>query len=48
MNDQQQYDIEQIIAHRYDNGGDLWATPDKKLLKGAPFTTNGIKLRHFI
>ena len=32
-------DIAQILAHRYDNGADLWSTPDKKLLKGAPFTT---------
>lgn len=32
-------DIEEIISHRYDNGGDLWATPDNRLLKGAPYTT---------
>lgn len=32
-------DIEEILLHRYDNGGDYWATPDKRLLKGAPFTT---------
>lgn len=32
-------DIEEILSHRYDNGGDLWATSDRKLLKGAPFTT---------
>lgn len=32
-------DIEEIISHRYDNGGDLWATTDKRLLKGAPYTT---------
>lgn len=32
-------DIEEILSHRYDNGGDYWATPDKRLLKGAPFTT---------
>ena len=32
-------DIKEIISHRYDNGGDLWATSDMKLLKGAPFTT---------
>ena len=32
-------DIQEIISHRYDNGYDLWATVDKKLLKGAPFTT---------
>lgn len=32
-------DIEEIIAHRYDNGADYWTTEDRKLLKGAPFTT---------
>lgn len=28
-----------ILSHRYDNGADFWATPDGRLLKGAPFTT---------
>jgi len=32
-------DIEEIIAHRYDNDADYWTTEDRKLLKGAPFTT---------
>ncbi|WP_420794913.1 prenyltransferase [Desulforamulus ruminis] len=32
-------DVEVILSHRYDNGGDLWTTPDKRLLKGAPFST---------
>ena len=32
-------DIQAILARRYDNGGDLWATPDGKLQKGSPFTT---------
>lgn len=32
-------DIEEILSHRYDNGGDLWTTPDRRLLKGAPFST---------
>lgn len=31
-------DAEAILSHRWDNGGDLWATPDKRLLKGAPFS----------
>ncbi len=37
----QQYlsDIETILSHRYDNGADLWTTPDKRLIKGAPFST---------
>lgn len=41
MNIDRQYqsDIEEILSHRCDNGADLWATADKKLLKGAPFTT---------
>ena len=32
-------DIEVILSHRYDNGADLWATTDKRLLKGSPFST---------
>jgi len=32
-------DIEAILSHRYDNGADLWNTPDKRLLKGSPFST---------
>lgn len=32
-------DIETILSHRYDNGADLWATPDKRIIKGAPFST---------
>jgi hypothetical protein len=32
-------DIETILSHRHDNGADLWATPDKRLLKGSPFST---------
>lgn len=32
-------DVETILSHRYDNGADLWATPDNRLLKGSPFST---------
>ncbi len=32
-------DVEAILAHRYDNGGGLWTTPDKRLIKGSPFST---------
>lgn len=32
-------DVEAILSHRYDGGGDLWTTQDKRLLKGAPFST---------
>lgn len=32
-------DIEAILAHRHDLGADLWTTPDRRLIKGAPFST---------
>ena len=32
-------DVEEILSHRLDNGADLWTTPDKRLLKGSPFST---------
>lgn len=32
-------DIAAILARQHDNGGELWATPDKRLLKGSPFST---------
>ncbi|MDD4493357.1 MAG: prenyltransferase [Eubacteriales bacterium] len=32
-------DVEAILSHRHDNGADLWTTPDKRLIKGAPFST---------
>ncbi len=31
-------DAEAILAHRYDNGADYWTTPDRRLLKGSPFS----------
>lgn len=36
---QYESDIEAILSHRLDNGADLWTTPDKRLIKGAPFST---------
>lgn len=38
---QKQYlsDVEAILSHKQDNGADLWTTPDKRLVKGAPFST---------
>ncbi|MEY8298067.1 MAG: prenyltransferase [Emergencia timonensis] len=41
MSVEQQYlaDVDAILAHRHDNGADLWATEDKRLLKGSPFST---------
>ncbi len=32
-------DVETILSHRHDQGGDLWATSDRRLLKGSPFST---------
>ncbi len=32
-------DVEVILSHRHNQGGDLWATADKRLLKGSPFST---------
>lgn len=31
-------DVEEILSHRYDNGADLWTTPDMRLIKGSPFS----------
>lgn len=31
-------DVEAILSHRYDNGTDYWTTPDKRLIKGSPFS----------
>lgn len=31
-------DIEIILSHRYDQGADFWTTPDKRLIKGSPFS----------
>lgn len=36
---QYEADVEAILSHRYDNGADLWTTPDKRLIKGSPFST---------
>lgn len=32
-------DINTILSYRYHNGADLWATEDKKIGKGGPFST---------
>lgn len=32
-------DVETILSHSTDNGDDLWTTPDKRLIKGSPFST---------
>lgn len=36
---QYQADVDAILAKRHDNGGDYWATPDRRLNIGSPFTT---------
>jgi hypothetical protein len=41
---QDESSLEAIIAKRYDNGADLWATPDKRISKGSPFSTLGSAL----
>lgn len=33
-----QSDVDAILAKRYDNGADYWTTPDKRLIKGSPFS----------
>jgi hypothetical protein len=33
-----QSDVDEILATRYDNGSDYWTTPDKRLIKGSPFS----------
>lgn len=41
---QYQSDVEAILARRYDNGGDFWATVDGRLGKGSPFSTRDCAL----
>lgn len=36
---QYEKDVDIILSHRHDNGADYWTTPDKRLIKGAPFST---------
>ncbi len=36
---QYQSDLESILAKRHDNAWDYWTTPDRRLLKGSPFST---------
>ncbi len=46
MTDEIKYkaDVEEIIAKRYDNGGDYWASADGRLAVGNPFSTIGCVL----
>jgi len=36
-----QSDIDIILSHRNDLGADYWTTPDKRLIKGSPFSCAG-------
>ena len=36
---QYEADLKAILSHRYDNGADYWTTPDRRLIKGSPFST---------
>lgn len=36
-----QHDIDAILAHRHDLGADYWTTPDRRLIKGSPFSLIG-------
>ena len=38
INKKYQNDAEIILSHRHDQGADLWTTPDKRLVKGSPFS----------
>ena len=33
-----QEDVDAILSHRHDGGADYWTTPDRRLLKGSPFS----------
>ncbi|HSV31846.1 MAG TPA: hypothetical protein VLH40_07495 [Atribacteraceae bacterium] len=37
--EQYQADVNAVLAKRYDNDGDYWTTPDRRLAKGSPFST---------
>ncbi|MCL1789505.1 MAG: prenyltransferase [Oscillospiraceae bacterium] len=38
IEEQYQSDVDAILSHRHDGGADHWTTPDKRLLKGSPFS----------
>jgi len=39
-----QSDVDIILSHRHNLGADYWTTPDKRLVKGSPFSTYGSAL----
>lgn len=38
INPQYRNDVETILSHRHDQGADLWTTPDRRVIKGGPFS----------
>ncbi|MDR1703609.1 MAG: prenyltransferase, partial [Clostridiales bacterium] len=38
INEEYRRDVDEILSHRYDNRADYWTTPDRRLLKGSPFS----------
>ena len=38
IDEKYQCDVDAILSHRYDGGADYWTTPDKRVLKGSPFS----------
>ena len=44
VNELYRSDVDAILARRYDQGAGLWTTPDKRLIKGSPFSTIGSAL----
>ena len=39
IDEKYQSDVDIILSHRHDGGADYWTTPDRRLLKGSPFST---------
>jgi len=39
MSDLYKSDVDKIMLHRTEQGADLWTTPDRRLIKGSPFST---------
>ncbi|MDD3027247.1 MAG: prenyltransferase [Erysipelotrichaceae bacterium] len=39
VDDQYEADVARILSHRFDLGDDFWTTADRRLIKGAPFST---------
>ena len=44
IDERYQNDADIILSHRHDQGADYWTTPDKRLLKGSPFSSYGSAL----